>query len=250
MKGPRTKRPHPSPLPPGEGWGEGASGDQGHGVRTSIRDGRDGASDTCCQPSSTLHPGLVRNRASIDNVCWRNRQQQAPANNRPMRAVGFIRNSGGSPATRNCSILLFDEELHREDRGHRHRLRRPGHRHLPRRERQRRHLHRQGRGQDRRCSSRGRSRSTSRACASWCSATAATAGCAFTTDLAEAIAQAELVFIAVGTPQGADGAADLTGVWAVGRRDRRAPRRAQDRRHQEHRPGRHQRRAGASGWPR
>ena len=39
----------------------------------------------------------------------------------------------------------------------------------------------------------------------------------FTTDLAEAMADAELVFIAVGTPQGDDGGANLNGVWAVGR---------------------------------
>ena len=39
----------------------------------------------------------------------------------------------------------------------------------------------------------------------------------FTTDLAAGIAEAELVFIAVGTPQGDDGGADLRGVWAVGR---------------------------------
>lgn len=39
----------------------------------------------------------------------------------------------------------------------------------------------------------------------------------FTTNLAEGIADAELVFIAVGTPQGDDGGADLRGVWAVGR---------------------------------
>jgi UDPglucose 6-dehydrogenase len=38
----------------------------------------------------------------------------------------------------------------------------------------------------------------------------------FTTDLAEGIADAELVFIAVGTPQADDGSADLSGVWAVG----------------------------------
>ena len=38
----------------------------------------------------------------------------------------------------------------------------------------------------------------------------------FTTSLPEAIAQAELVFIAVGTPQGANGGADLSGIWAVG----------------------------------
>ncbi len=39
----------------------------------------------------------------------------------------------------------------------------------------------------------------------------------FTTSLPEGIAEAELVFIAVGTPQGADGGADLSGIWAVGR---------------------------------
>ena len=39
----------------------------------------------------------------------------------------------------------------------------------------------------------------------------------FTTDLAGGIAEAEIVFIAVGTPQADDGGADLSGVWAVGR---------------------------------
>jgi len=38
----------------------------------------------------------------------------------------------------------------------------------------------------------------------------------FTTDLPSGIAEAELVFIAVGTPQGDDGGADLTNVWRVG----------------------------------
>jgi UDPglucose 6-dehydrogenase len=38
----------------------------------------------------------------------------------------------------------------------------------------------------------------------------------FTTDLASGIANAEIVFIAVGTPQGHDGGADLSGVFAVG----------------------------------
>jgi len=38
----------------------------------------------------------------------------------------------------------------------------------------------------------------------------------FTTDLASGIAEAELVFIAVGTPQGDDGGANLNGIWAVG----------------------------------
>lgn len=37
----------------------------------------------------------------------------------------------------------------------------------------------------------------------------------FTTDLAKGIAPAALVFIAVGTPQSADGSADLSTVWAV-----------------------------------
>jgi UDPglucose 6-dehydrogenase len=37
----------------------------------------------------------------------------------------------------------------------------------------------------------------------------------FTTGLAAAVAQADLVFIAVGTPQGDDGSADLRALWAV-----------------------------------
>jgi UDPglucose 6-dehydrogenase len=37
----------------------------------------------------------------------------------------------------------------------------------------------------------------------------------FTTDLAAGTAAAQLIFIAVGTPQAADGAADLTNLWAV-----------------------------------
>src|SRR4051794_39479691 len=37
----------------------------------------------------------------------------------------------------------------------------------------------------------------------------------FTTDLAEGLAPAQLVFIAVGTPQASDGAADLSTVFAV-----------------------------------
>ncbi len=39
----------------------------------------------------------------------------------------------------------------------------------------------------------------------------------FTTDLPTGMAEAELVFIAVGTPQGDDGGANLSGIWAVGR---------------------------------
>src|SRR5438270_6569024 len=37
----------------------------------------------------------------------------------------------------------------------------------------------------------------------------------FTTDLPNGIAAAQLVFIAVGTPQSHDGSADLSTVWAV-----------------------------------
>jgi UDPglucose 6-dehydrogenase len=37
----------------------------------------------------------------------------------------------------------------------------------------------------------------------------------FTTDLAQGIAAARIIFIAVGTPQGEDGAADLSSLWAV-----------------------------------
>lgn len=38
---------------------------------------------------------------------------------------------------------------------------------------------------------------------------------AFTTDIAEGISKAQLVFVAVGTPQGDDGAADLSAIWSV-----------------------------------
>ena len=37
----------------------------------------------------------------------------------------------------------------------------------------------------------------------------------FTTDLAEGVVPARLIFLAVGTPQSADGAADLSAMWAV-----------------------------------
>jgi UDPglucose 6-dehydrogenase len=39
----------------------------------------------------------------------------------------------------------------------------------------------------------------------------------FSTNLAEGIAEAEIIFVAVGTPQGENGGADLSGVWEVGR---------------------------------
>ncbi|PHS02326.1 MAG: UDP-glucose 6-dehydrogenase, partial [Blastopirellula sp.] len=37
----------------------------------------------------------------------------------------------------------------------------------------------------------------------------------FTTDLASAVATADLVYLGVGTPQGDDGAANLSALWAV-----------------------------------
>jgi UDPglucose 6-dehydrogenase len=39
----------------------------------------------------------------------------------------------------------------------------------------------------------------------------------FTTNLTEGIAEAEIIFVAVGTPQADHGGADLSGIWAVGR---------------------------------
>jgi UDPglucose 6-dehydrogenase len=45
---------------------------------------------------------------------------------------------------------------------------------------------------------------------------------AFTTDLAESVRRAEIIFIAVGTPQGEDGSADLTHVLQVAREVARA----------------------------
>src|SRR4029434_8626414 len=44
----------------------------------------------------------------------------------------------------------------------------------------------------------------------------------FTTDLPEAVRTSEVVFIAVGTPQGEDGSADLTHVLGVAREVERA----------------------------
>jgi len=45
---------------------------------------------------------------------------------------------------------------------------------------------------------------------------------AFTTDLADAVRNSLVCFVAVGTPSAADGAADLSAVWAVGREIGRA----------------------------
>ena len=72
----------------------------------------------------------------------------------------------------------------------------------------------------------------------------------FTTNLAEGIREAEIVFIAVGTPQGDNGGADLSGVWEVGCQiaaHLRSPKAIVD---QEHGTGRNQRGARPPRWPR
>ena len=69
----------------------------------------------------------------------------------------------------------------------------------------------------------------------------------FTTDYAEGLEGAEFVFIAVGTPEGPDGAADMWQVEVGGALHRQARRRRPDRRQQEHRADRHGR-PGDAGW--
>ncbi len=61
----------------------------------------------------------------------------------------------------------------------------------------------------------------------------------FTTDIGAAVAAPRVIFIAVGTPPGEDGSADLQHVLAVAREIGRAHERAEGRRHQVHRAGRH-----------
>ena len=79
-----------------------------------------------------------------------------------------------------------------------------------------RHLRRQGRARRSRACSRARCRSTSPVSIRSSRATRAPAGSSFTTDLAAAVAGADAVFIAVGTPsRRGDGHADLTYVFAA-----------------------------------
>ncbi len=61
----------------------------------------------------------------------------------------------------------------------------------------------------------------------------------FTTALATAVRDAAVVFIAVGTPQGEDGAADLQHVLDGGEADRPRHQRLYGGRQQEHGAGRH-----------
>ena len=68
----------------------------------------------------------------------------------------------------------------------------------------------------------------------------------FTTDLKAPVAEADAVFIAVGTPsRRGDGHADLSYVYAAAQGDRRRARRLHRRRHQIDRAGRHRRRGRA-----
>ena len=76
----------------------------------------------------------------------------------------------------------------------------------------------QGRAASGAASCRSTSRASSRSCAQRRGGAAA-----FTTDIAEAVRGAEVVFIAVGTPPAHDGSADLSQVLAAAARRRRAP---------------------------
>ncbi len=70
----------------------------------------------------------------------------------------------------------------------------------------------------------------------------------FTTTLPKAVRDSAVIFIAVGTPQGEDGSADLKHVLGVAARDRQGDERLQGHRRQEHGAGRDQR-EGPRGGP-
>ena len=72
----------------------------------------------------------------------------------------------------------------------------------------------------------------------------------FTTELAKAVRGSEVVFIAVGTPQGEDGSADLRHVMNVAKRHRESDERLQGHRQQEHGAGRHRREGSRDRAPR
>ena len=104
--------------------------------------------------------------------------------------------------------------------------------------------------QDRQARRRARCRSTSRACSNWCSATAATAGCTFTTDLADGDRRRPSSSSSPSARRRATTAAPTCAASGPSADAIAAHlQRPEDRRHQEHRPGRHQRRAGPSAWP-
>ena len=91
-----------------------------------------------------------------------------------------------------------------------------------------------------------RSRSTSRASTSWSRPTCKAGRLDFTTDLSKPVADADAVFIAVGTPsRRGDGHADLSYVYAAAREIAQSLSRLHRRRHQVDRAGRHRRRGRA-----
>ena len=114
------------------------------------------------------------------------------------------------------------------------------------RERQRRHLCRQGRGEGRDAATRARCPIYEPGLEELVKRNTAEGRLTFTTELPKAVAAAEIVFIAVGTPQGEDGSADLQHVLGVARDDRPGDERLQGHRRQEHGAGRHGR-EGARG---
>jgi UDPglucose 6-dehydrogenase len=67
----------------------------------------------------------------------------------------------------------------------------------------------------------------------------------FTTTLARGVRQSQIIFIAVGTPTGEDGSADLS-TCSGGARHRPRDERLQGHRQQEHGAGRHGRRSATS----
>ena len=107
-----------------------------------------------------------------------------------------------------------------EDRGDRYRLRGARRGHLLRRLGQRRHLRGHRRAEDRARSARARSPSTSRASRSWSSKNVPReAALVHHRPRRARSAQSEVVFIAVGTPEGETGDADLQYVLAAARAD-------------------------------
>ena len=76
--------------------------------------------------------------------------------------------------------------------------------------------------EDRDAESRARSRSMNRDSPRWSSGMPTRAGCTSRPIWRHAVSQAECVFLAVGTPQGDDGAADLQYIFAAAESDRSA----------------------------
>ena len=99
-------------------------------------------------------------------------------------------------------------------------------------------------------SSRARSRSTSRVWPSWCTATSATAGSGSPPACPRGSPRPSWSSSPSARPRATHGGADLRGIWAVGQEIAEHLDEPEDHRHQEHGPGRHQRRAQPAEWPR